>query len=383
MKTLFALVRHNFKLAIGQKPLLFILITLLPILILLASTVLITYNNTFVDLGVSDADDTPISRAVGELLLEIDGIGKFSFPPEEMEAKFRDGTVNVGVRIGEGFEASLRRGELEGIQVFAEEGSETHLLVSSLLKNHLLNLRNIGRAYPDDPAGFDAAVEQYLQDSGTVRKEPLNDLYADYNNSNLLIGFLMMLIFFKAASVASTINQDRESNVYTRIFVAGVRAWQYHGANVLTNVLIATFQMLVSVLAMTYLINVSVGVRPFDLFLILSLTSAVAVAYGSFCVALFEQAEGTTMFANFSILLFVLLGGSFIAVEYFPPAINAVSYISPIRWAMDCVLKLQAGARLDQVLPSLLVLAGMGVLLLLAAFVLTSRRDKLLVGMRN
>lgn len=52
------------------------------------------------------------------------------------------------------------------------------------------------------------------------------------------------------------------------------------------------------------------------------------------------------MISNFANLLIVILGGCFIQVELFPKLINAISYISPARWAMGSILDLQQGLTL-------------------------------------
>ncbi len=376
MNNLWILIKNNLRITITKKPLSFILLLLIPVIVIVMCVELVTYSQTFINVGLVDTDHTFSSEIVIDMMKNVDGIETFDLNKEEVIPNFRNNTINVAVEITEGFEDSLIRGEIEDILVYANDGSNDRLLVSSILKNHLLNFRNLGRISNGSQEIYQSSVTTYMENTSVVSKASLNDLYTDYNNSTLAIGFLIMMLFFKASSVANTINIDRESNVYTRIFVSNVKTWQYYGANVICNLFIALIQICIGVLVMQYVVDVSMGMEPLTLFIILSVISAIAVSFGTFCVAVTKDTDTASLLSNMFNLIFVLLGGSFIQVEYFPDIVNFVSYLSPARWAVSCMMALQAGATLIEILPRMLVMFLMAAGFLLVAFRITYKRDK-------
>jgi ABC-2 type transport system permease protein len=383
MRVLWTLIKNNFFVSVVKKPISFAIMTILPIIVLVASSAMITYSSTGISVGISDNDSSYMSKVIDNILSNVDGIAIKRVPSNEVQSNFRDNTINIGVVMDKGFDEALKNGKIEGITIYANEGSNDYMLITSILKNHMLNFRNLGRVTGGDTDKFHEAIAKYVANTSVVSKQSLNDLYADYNNSNLFIGFLIMLIFFKASSVANIINIDKENNIYSRIFGAKVKAWQYYGANVVCNILIAMFQLLIAVFAMQYLVDISVGIRPFDLFIILSVISAVAVAFGTMCVAITKDVDSASMLSNLCILLFVLIGGSFIEVQYFPPAINTMSYISPARWALSCVMALREGASFGDISWRIGIMALMAAAFLFVAFYVTDKRDKSFMSLRS
>lgn len=383
MKTFLALLHNNIKMSISQKPISFFIMLVLPVIIIVTSSKVINYKITYINIGLVDEDHTYTSEYIMNLVESVDGTQSYYLSEEEVESNFKNNTINVAIVLKEGFEEALINGEIDNVTVYANEGSNDYMLISSLLKNHLLNMRNLGRVSHGDQAIYIEAIQKYIEDSELVTVDALNDLYADYNNSNLFVGFLIMLIFFKATSVANTINTDRENNVYSRIFISPVKTWQYFGANNICNTLIAMLQIVFSVVIMHYFVDVSMGMSSWALFIILSLIALVAVSFGTLCVALAKDGDTASMFSNMFILIFVLLGGSFIQVEFFPTVINWISYLSPVRWAIASVLALQGGASFSDITPYLICMMGMAIIFFVISFVVTDRKDKGFVSIRN
>lgn len=376
MTNLWILVKNNLRITVTKKPISFLMVLLVPVVVLVLCCKFVTYSATYINVGLVDEDQTFTSKIVIDMLKSVDGVDTFDYSKDEIIPNFKNNTINVAVEISKGFEQKLRDGKIEDILVYANDGSNDRLLISALLKNHLLNFRNLGRISQGDEQVYKDSITTYMENTSIVSKASLNDLYTDYNNSNLFIGFLILMLFFKAASVANTINVDKENNIYTRIFVSNVKTWQYYGANVICNLFIAMLQIGIAVLAMQYVVDVSIGIQTFVLFVILSIIAAIAVSFGTFCVALTKDADTASMMSNMFNLIFVILGGSFIQVEYFPDIVNVISYLSPARWATSCMMSLQAGATFAQIIPRILVMFAMAAVFLIVAFRVTYKRDK-------
>ena len=373
------LICNNLKLALGRKPLLSILLMIIPVIILVGSSKLINYQITYINVGIADDDNTYLSNTVKDLLLNIDGTKSFVIKSDEIEPLFKNNTINVCVQMKEGFEDKIRNGEIDDILVYANEGSNDYKLVSSLLKNHVLNFRNIGRIAGEDPEIFKENIQTYMENSKLVEVKSLNDLYSDYNNSNLFIGFLIMLVFFRSAAISNTVNLDKETNVYTRMFTTGVTVGQYYLSNIISNLLVVMMQILIALIAMP-IVNISMGMSLLSAFIILSLVALVAVSFGTLCIAICNETSSASMLANMFILVFVLLGGSFIQVEFFPDLINKISYVSPVRWAIQSVLMLQQGASFRDIYMNLVILLLFAVGFFGIASFITFKKDKQFQG---
>ena len=69
-------------------------------------------------------------------------------------------------------------------------------------------------------------------------------------------------------------------------------------------------------------------------------------------------------------LIFGILGGSFISLEQMPPAIQAISKITPNAWALDGFVTLGLNGRLADIGVPVLALLAMGAALFVLASVL-------------
>lgn len=376
MRTFLALMKNNLRISILHKPISFLLMTLAPIIVLLIASQVISYSSSFVNVGIADTDKSRSSEAITQIVSGLEGIEVFYIDEAEVEASFQSNKINVALVINDGFQEGLLNNSIENIVVKGNEEQNVYTLLQAILKNHLLNLRNLGKVSTNDVAVFENAVENYIQSSQFVEKTSLNDLYTEYNNSNIFVGFLILFIFFNSSAIANVINIDRERNIYSRIFLSPAKVWMYYLSNVLCNLVIVAFQILAAVLSMEFFTNTSIGVPPGVLFVILFLTAMVAVSLGTFYVSITEESDAASMISNFANLLIVILGGCFIQVELFPKVINTISYISPARWAMGSILDLQQGLNLTDISDKAILLGGMSLVILLLSVIITSKREK-------
>ena len=375
MKTFLALIKNNIRMTILHKPISFVLTMCIPVIVLIIASRVVTYSSSLVNVGISDADKSVASNAIVSII-ELDGIEVFDMEAEEIEGGFQSNKINVALKIDKGFQEELLNGEIEDILVIGNESQNVYTLLQSILKNHLLNLRNIGKVAAGDASEFETSVKNYFETSQYVEKMPLNDLYTEYNNSNIFVGILILFVFFNASSVANVVNTDRERNIYSRIFLSDAKIWMYYLANVLCNLAIAVFQIGISVLGMKYLSDTTIGISSSNLFIILLCTAAVAISLGTFYVALFEDSDVSSMVSNLANLLIIILGGCFIQVELFPDLINKISYISPARWAMQSILDMQQGVTMHEIRFNLIYLAGLAVGIFIVSIIITSRKER-------
>ena len=376
MKTFWALIKNNIRITVLHKPFSFILTTFIPIIVLIVASKVITYSSSLINIGISDADNSVASKAIVGIIEKLEGIEVFHMDADEIEGAFQSNKINAALRIDKDFQEGLLNAKIENILVIGNEHQNVYTLLQSILKNHLLNLRNIGKVARGDVPEFEVSINNYIESSQYVEKTSLNDLYTEYNNSNIFVGILVLFVFFNASSVANVINTDRERNIYSRIFLSDAKVWMYYLTNVLCNLAIAVFQIGVSVFGMKYVSDSSIGLSSGNLFIILLCTAAVAISLGTFYVALFEDSDTSSMVSNLANLLIIILGGCFIQVELFPDFIDKISYVSPARWAMQSILDMQQGVTMKEIQFNLIYLVSLAIVVFIVAIIITSRKER-------
>jgi ABC-2 type transport system permease protein len=78
---------------------------------------------------------------------------------------------------------------------------------------------------------------------------------------------------------------------------------------------------------------------------------------------------GTTL-----MLIFGILGGSFISLNNMPPFVQAISKITPNSWGLDGFTTLALGGNLGDISQPIMALFLMGALLFVAAVIVFNRR---------
>lgn len=107
-----------------------------------------------------------------------------------------------------------------------------------------------------------------------------------------------------------------------------------------------------------------------SLALIVAITGYSALVYGGTTTV----RQGATI-SGILMLIFAFLGGAFIQLQSFPPAIRRIAPISPFFWGNSGYQDLlQADGGVSDILPNVGVLAGLGVLLLGVGAALLQRR---------
>ena len=99
-----------------------------------------------------------------------------------------------------------------------------------------------------------------------------------------------------------------------------------------------------------------------------------AVGWGMLITSLAKTPAQVSSIGSAVMLIFGILGGSFISLERMPPWLQVVSKITPNAWGLDGFTTLALGGGLNQILGPVLALLGMGTVLFAIAVVLINRR---------
>lgn len=145
MRTFYALIKNNLRITIMHKPISFLLMTITPIIVLIIASKMVSYSTTFVNVGIVDGDKTRASEAITQIVDGLEGIKVFKMNENEVEANFQSNKINTALVIHSGFQDGLLNNSIEHLVVKGNEEQNVYTLLQAILKNHLLNLRNLGK----------------------------------------------------------------------------------------------------------------------------------------------------------------------------------------------------------------------------------------------
>lgn len=102
---------------------------------------------------------------------------------------------------------------------------------------------------------------------------------------------------------------------------------------------------------------------PWALLVIIAATVFGATGWGLLLAALAQTPFQVSSVGTAMMLLFGILGGSFISAADFPPALRSLRLVTPNAWALDALAELAQGATLSELTGAILALLLMGLAL--------------------
>ncbi|MGL5715742.1 MAG: ABC transporter permease, partial [Paraclostridium sp.] len=349
MRNIMVLIQNNLKINILKKPFSFILYTIVPVIVILLFSNMFSYSQGNIKVGVIDYDNSKTSNLLIENIKGNDEIQLINIKERELAEKFAQKDIDFSLMIQEDFEKKLIQNNEPNISIKTQENSNLYKVVESNLEIELQNLKELSSYSNKDELRYNELLDKYINNEVKVNENSLSDLYEDYENSRIFISFLIMFMFFKATSGAYIINLDKYSNVYTKIFVAPIKTYEYYIANIISNIITLSLQIFISVLGLKYITKINIGMEYSHLLIILFIIAIVAVSLGNLFISITKTSSEAAMISNLVIMLFLMCGGAFVSLEMLPPVIRKISYFIPVRWAMMSIYDLQQGLPFEHV----------------------------------
>lgn len=365
MRIVWTLFKNNLNLTVKKKFLSFLVSIVAPVAIVIFMSQIINISSGQVKLGVIDNDKSVSSQIIIDNVKENEECIVTEIDKNEVENSLVDNSINVVLIIPDSFEHDILNNKNPNVTIKAVEGNNIYKAVEGNINIDIKNLKDMAYVSNGDNTKYQKLLDQYVKNSVDVKKASLNDVGNDYMFSTMFTGFLMLFMFMKATSGLAQINEDKMKNIYTRIFIAPVKEWQYYLANILSVMVSLLAQIILSLLGIKLLGTINLGVTYIQMFIILSVASLIAVSIGVLCNSLGNAEGESSILSNAIVTPFLLLGGAFVPVDFFPDIINKISYFTPVRWLVESIISLQNGMKFKVVVPYL----GIALLFAVAFFV--------------
>lgn len=321
--------------------------------------------------------------------------------------RVRNGDAAAAVIIPAGFSDSLMPDPTSGalpapvpLRVYGDPGSPigaavvrsiteefTNRVVNNVtaIQIALTQLATSGAVAPADlPAAGQAMGEQLfgaeaMADPGaliTVRTESVTT--GDTAGFNPLAYFapamaLLFLMYAVTLGARSLITERREGTL-ARMLAAPVSAAQILSGKVAGIFMTGFIQLSVLILLTTLMYRLNWG-NPLGVLLLVAAAALAATGWGLLLASLSSNAGQITALGTALMLIFGILGGSFVPGMEFGPVLDWAGRITPNRWAQDGFVSLASGDGLAALVTPLTALVVMALILFAVSAVLFRRRQ--------
>lgn len=190
----------------------------------------------------------------------------------------------------------------------------------------------------------------------------------------IMASMMVFFVFFTGASAAETIVREDEKGTLARLFTTPTPRWQILGGKYLSILLILLVQTLVLITSARLLFGVQWG-HMVTVFSIAGGMIIAAAGMGVFVMSFVKDTRQSGPVLGGVLTLSGMMGGLFTSGIPNPPAIlDTVSLFVPQGWALRGWRLALDGATAAQVLPSILILALMGLAMFVTGSLFFRRR---------
>lgn len=379
MKNILILIKNNLKVSILKKPVGFIVSLIAPVLILFIMLKIINFNSGYINIGIIDNDNSKTSSTILNSIKNYEGFNIREVKKEDKKNLFAENSINAVIEIDSDFEENLINGDTDLVKLTSVENDDIGNLIKTIINEQMININNISRAAEGNKDVYYKALNNYSNNSYIeIKKENLNDLYEEYTFSQIFIGFIIMFMLIRGMTTSYRVFNEKEENVYTRIFMAPIKTYEYYLADIISGYLSILMQVIFGVWGIKFL-NINVGISSFELFIILALLGLVSISLGVCCRAFSKSKNDASNIFNFANMVMVMVGGAFLPIDLMPPIIEKISYFTPVRWAMESIIAIQQGSNLTSIYKYLGIIVLFAVAFLVVGIYKTSKEEKILM----
>jgi ABC-2 type transport system permease protein len=186
-------------------------------------------------------------------------------------------------------------------------------------------------------------------------------------------GMALMFLMFTVSNGGRSLLAERSLGTLPRLLVTPTSGAQILAGKIFGIFLTGTAQMLILILSSTLFFQLKWG-DPLGVLVIVLAAVFGASGWGMILTALAKTPGQVGAAGSALMLIFGILGGSFISLDNFPGWFRAVSKITPNAWGLDGFSTLAAGGTLADIGVPVLALLVMGALLFAVALFLFNRK---------
>jgi ABC-2 type transport system permease protein len=185
-------------------------------------------------------------------------------------------------------------------------------------------------------------------------------------------GIALMFLMYTVSYGGRSILAERAEGTLPRLMISPTHIVQVLGGKVLGIFFMCVAQVGILILASAILFQVKWG-NPIGIAVLILAAVFGATGWGMLITAFAHTPAQVANTGTIVMLIFSILGGTFINLENFPPFIQTISKITPVAWGLDGFTTLALGGTLSNLVEPITALLIMGAVLFGIAVVLFNR----------
>lgn len=271
--------------------------------------------------------------------------------------------------------ASIVQTIVDGFISRVETGRvRTQVVVEQLLANGLID--------PQDAAKTAAEIGSQTSSGGAspirLEKVTAGTEQADFDIlAYFAPGMALMFLMYTVSYGGRSLLQERNEGTLSRLLVSPTSGAQVLGGKIFGVFLTGCAQMGILIASTSLLFQLNWGYTPGVIALVLAAVFA-ATGWGMLLTSVVRSPAQMGSLGAALMMIFSLLGGSFINLQTMPPFVQWLSKITPNAWGMEGFLALSTGGAWDAIATPIMALLVIGVVLFAVAVALFKRQ-----GMQN
>lgn len=246
----------------------------------------------------------------------------------------------------------------------------------------ILQLLASGRITSDQAEAAGIAFGEKLQAEPTPNELPIkiNTTTADGETAEfdvlayLAPGMALMFLMYTVTYGGRSILAEKSQGTLPRLLVSPTSAVQILGGKIFGIFLTGTAQLLILIGGTSLFFQVKWG-DPLGVLMLVLAAAFGATGWGMLITALAQTPAQVGSIGSATMLIFGIMGGSFISLYQMPQAIQTFSKITPNSWALDGFLTLGLGGSLSDLTTQITALLVMGAVLFAASVFLFSKKN--------
>ncbi len=293
-----------------------------------------------------------------------------STDPEAARQLIESDEVSAAIVIPEGFTESIIpaegtvfepdyvQPEAVQIEVYTNPSSPTRAGIVKAIVDDFISFQNFGQTESNA-----ISLTKNIEGADAVEFDLLS-----YFAPGMALMFLMYTVSYGGRSILD----ERAGGTLPRLMISPTQTAQVLGGKVLGIFFMGVAQVGILILASTVFFQVQWGDALGIIVLILAAVFG-ATGWGMLITAFARTPAQVSSTGSAVMLIFSIMGGSFISLEQFPPFLQTISKITPNAWGLDGFTTLALGGTLSNLMEPIIALLIMGGVLFGIAVVLFNR----------
>lgn len=187
-------------------------------------------------------------------------------------------------------------------------------------------------------------------------------------------GMALMFLMYTVSYGGRSILAEKSQGTLPRLLVSPTSPSQILGGKVFGIFLTGAAQMLILIGASSLFFQLKWG-DPIGVIVLVLAAVFGATGWGMFITAMARTPSQVASIGTAIMLIFGIMGGSFISLDQMHPAIQAFSKITPNAWALDGFTTLGLGGTLADLSTPILALLTMGMILFLVSVFMFGKKN--------